>query len=287
MPISSLSPNSGAPGAALAITGTSLPDDAMVIFTAGGRTITVAPYLISPTLVRVTVPAFDGLAQTATVAVLDGDTATNSLSFTLAAVPAVESPYPLCSLGTLKTLLGLTASDTTDDAKLEAMVLAASARIAGERGVQFRLVDYEDELRDGDGSPMLLLGHTPIVSVDGLEIGGQAVDASEVKVYPHYIRFEESDGTWNPRLRGGNRVFPRGSQNVKVTYTAGYAEVPAEIVNACVLQVVYIQNTLAKQGVISETNSVAAAATQYAQVGLAPAAVRAVNRYRRPRTAVV
>jgi hypothetical protein len=287
MTITSISPASGAPGVALTITGTALPLAGQVRFSGAGKVQLVTPYLATATEIRALVPACDGVGGVLSVDVVDGDgSASNAVAFTLDAVPADDYVYPLCSLGMVKTLLGIPAEDTGMDEQLTALIRAASARIAGECRREFRLVDHVDELRDGDGSAMLVLAHTPIVSIASLEIGGQAVDRATVKVYENWIAFDDWE-EYDIRLRASSRVFPRGSQNVKISYRSGYAAVPTEISVACVLQVVHIRNTVNKQGIESETNSVANAATVYSQVGIAPAAIRAINRYRKPRAAVV
>lgn len=291
--ITSLNPAAGAQGTALVIAGANIDASALVRFAGLGRQITLVPDGIRPDEVDVRVPSFDGLAGTVQVSLVSDNDASNELPFELQAYPSVETDgprveqvYPLCSLGALKRLLSVAPDDTMDDAKLLAMIDGASIVITNECDVDFRPVIITGELRDGDGSPMLTLARTPIASVQALAIGGQALDPAEVKVYPHYIRFEETD-EYNPRLRGSNRVFPRGNQNVRIDYTAGYTAVPGDLSYACILQVIFIQNTLQKQGVESETNQVANATTTYSQLPIAPAARRIINRYRRTKVAVI
>ncbi|MFB3828952.1 MAG: phage head-tail connector protein [Bryobacteraceae bacterium] len=193
---------------------------------------------------------------------------------------------PLCTLDQVKAALGLAADEASEDSRLTFLIGMASGQIADYCGRDFELAEIANELHDGDGSALLPLEHTPIVAVTALEIDGQAVEAAEVKVYPEYIRFGDSAG-YNARLRSYSRVFPEGTQNVKVSYRAGYEEIPVGIANACVVQVIYLMNTLAKQGLLSETNQVAQSTTAYAQEVLAPEAKVACNRYRKPGMAVI
>jgi hypothetical protein len=201
-------------------------------------------------------------------------------------MPFDESVTPLCSLEYLKAALGIASDETSDDAKFTALIQMASGQIAAWCGRDFKVVDITDELRDGDDSALLTLVHTPIVSVSALSIDGQVIDPAEAKVYPNYIKFDDS-GEYSARLRSSGRIFPAGCQNVKVSYRAGYSVIPAEISDACVGQVAFLMNTLTKQGLLNETNQVAQATTGYAQVALAPAVKVACNRYRRSRVAVV
>ena len=128
--------------------------------------------------------------------------------------PIVEEVQPLCTLSLLKAVLGVSVEETLDDPKLQALIGKASTQIAAYCGRDFAVVEVEDELQDGDDSPLLTLARTPILAVTALSIDGQAVDVAEVKVYPNYIRFEDS-GEYNPRLRSSNRIFPGGAQNIR------------------------------------------------------------------------
>jgi len=162
----------------------------------------------------------------------------------------------------------------------------ASAQLIGWIGRDFGTVDVVNELRDGDDSAILTLAHTPIVSVTALTIDGQAVDPTLAKVYADYLKFEDA-GEYSPRLRSSTRISPRGCQNISVSYRAGYARIPREVSDACVFQVIFLQNTLAKQGIQSETNQVANATTTYSDANIAPEAKRLANRFRRARVAIV
>lgn len=192
----------------------------------------------------------------------------------------------LCTLAELKTALGVAADETADDTRLSELIKIASAQIEGFCNRSFGLQAIEDELHDGNSTESIELDVTPINSVTALSIDGQGVDLGEVKVYPRFIAFSNS-GDYDARLRGNVRVFPEGRQNVKVSYTAGYDEIPREISDACKIQVAFLMNTLNKQGVISETNQVAQATTSFSQEQLAPATRTTCRRFKRTRVAVI
>ncbi|MGE5487566.1 MAG: phage head-tail connector protein [bacterium] len=192
----------------------------------------------------------------------------------------------LCTLAELKAFLGIAAHDTADDGRLSALITAASAQIEGYCDRSFGIEDIADELHDGDGTDTLELDKTPILFVSALSIDGLDVDPGEVRVYPKFIAFP-SGCEYDARLRSTTRIFPEGRQNVKVSYRAGYSEVPREIADACKIQVAFLMNTINKQGVISETNQMAQATTSYAQEQLAPATRATCRRYRRTRVRVI
>jgi hypothetical protein len=192
----------------------------------------------------------------------------------------------LTTLADVKAFLGIATEETAEDEKLTILIGTASAQIEGYCGRSFGIQDIADELQDGNGTSTLELDVTPIISVAALSIDGQAVDLGEVRVYPQFIAFPDSD-VWDARLRGYSRIFPAGRQNVKVSYRAGYAAVPRDIADACKSQVAFLQNTINRQGIISETNQVAQATTSYSQEELAPATRATCRRYRRTRVKAI
>jgi hypothetical protein len=195
-------------------------------------------------------------------------------------------PTPLCTLEDVKTFLNVAPEETLDDNKLAAMIEIASAQIAGGCGREFTVQEIAGELADGDGSNVLRPAVTPLLEVTALEIAGEPVPVSEVKVYPEYIKLVQN-GEYQPRLRASGRVFPEGIKNISLSYRAGYQSIPPEIRHACILQVAYLMNTGNKQGVLSEGNSTVGVNTAYAQEQLAPAVRVICARYRRPRMGVI
>jgi hypothetical protein len=192
----------------------------------------------------------------------------------------------LCTLAELKAFLGVAAEETADDARYGELIKTASAQIIGYCGRSFEIVAVENELHDGDGTEELRVDLTPIAAVAALSIDGQAESVSELAIYHTMVAFKDS-GTYNARLRSTGRVFPIGRQNVSISYLAGYAAVPREIVDMCKLQVVHLMNVGTKQGIVSETNQVAQATTTYSDKALAPFVRATCSRYRRTRMAAV
>ncbi|GIU80179.1 MAG: hypothetical protein KatS3mg005_3417 [Bryobacteraceae bacterium] len=282
--LTSLSPTPARPGEWLTLSGSGFLPGVRVDYRAANVSASdTNPQLVSSSELRSIVPdLFQGMSGQLLVSVLNpGDDPTNELALDIAANPDVAQTFPLVSLGQLKSALGLRLDDESQDDRFRQLILLASAAIAGYCEREFRVLEYAESY-DGDGTSVLRLRHTPIIEVLALSIFGQLVPVSEVKVTPEFLQFEDA-GSYEARIRAMARYFPAGVQNIQVSYRAGYEQVPAEIAQACILQVSYLMNTLAKQGVANEGNTTAGVQTAFQQGLLAPAARVLANRYRRPK----
>ena len=132
----------------------------------------------------------------------------------------------LTTLANVKAWFAPPMTATVDDALLERLVTAASAFILSWLGRDIALCDYT-ETRDGTGGVRLAFANTPVTSVASV-----AIDAVEVPPAPDAIKPGYVFSATQLYLRG--RVFTRGSQNVSLAYTAGFAAIPAEIEQACI-----------------------------------------------------
>ena len=130
----------------------------------------------------------------------------------------------LCALADVKAFLGITSSAT--DAVLSALITNVSAAIESYCNRTFASAAYT-ETRNGNGGWRLFLGNGPVTAVVSVAVDGQAIPAAADALASGYL-FDE--GTLY--LRG--YCFSRGVQNVTVSYTAGYASVPGDVVQACV-----------------------------------------------------
>ena len=136
----------------------------------------------------------------------------------------------LTTLADIKAWLqtGQNPFPSTDDALLARLITAASSFIESWLGRPVLSADWL-ELRDGTGGQVLAFANFPVTAVLSLSIDGLAIPPAP------------ADGTgfgagyvFTPTelaLRG--YVFTRRSQNVSVTYTAGYDSVP-DIVQTCI-----------------------------------------------------
>jgi len=118
-----------------------------------------------------------------------------------------------------------------DDNLLAALITAASAFILDYLSRDIVTAAYT-EYRDGPGGHALSMKNYPVTAVSAVEINGVAIPVASDQVSFGYL-FDDRQVI----LRG--YTFTRGRQNVKVTYTAGYAAVPADLEQACLELVAY------------------------------------------------
>jgi hypothetical protein len=75
------------------------------------------------------------------------------------------------------------------------------------------------ETYDGNGNSIQFLRNAPVLSVQSLTVNGSVVQQSTTFSAPGWGISDDGKSIF---MRGRN--FPRGHQNITVTYTAGYAE---------------------------------------------------------------
>lgn len=127
---------------------------------------------------------------------------------------------PITTLATVKEYLGLTG--TEEDSLLNRLIDWATDFIHSYCGRIFPQGSY-DEYYDGDGTEGLLSQQFPIVSVSSLEVDGVVKDSTSLVIYAPLGLIRLKSGT-----------FPKGKQNVRLQYTAGYATLPKDLEHACI-----------------------------------------------------
>ena len=133
----------------------------------------------------------------------------------------------LCSRDMLKANLGV--GGTAHDARLDALIAAASEAIETFCRRRFGESSYT-EYHDG-GHDRIVLLHRPVLSVTGLwdDLARQFDEASAVAETEYILDAERGLIV----LRSGR--FALGIRNVKASYSAGYAAVPDDVEQACIL----------------------------------------------------
>lgn len=125
-------------------------------------------------------------------------------------------PRDLTTVPALKAWLGITA--TTADDQLQRLVTAVSVGVAGFLGRDLHSQE-RTETFDGTGSDLLLLRQVPVTAVARVLVDGQELPATSYRMTPlSLVRL----GSW----------WPVGWDNVQVTYTAGYTDVPPDVEQA-------------------------------------------------------
>ncbi len=154
------------------------------------------------------------------------------------------------------------------------LIEAASAAIRRYCRRDFSSQEYTEEF-DGDNSSALFLRQTPVTAVDAVTVNGTVLDASAFH-WNARGRVALADQLDSAAILWRGR-FPEGVQNVSVTYTAGYAAVPADIQSACADLVTFWYNRGKNLGIASK--SAGKGTTSYTEEEI-PSPIRVVlNRY--------
>lgn len=136
----------------------------------------------------------------------------------------------LATIDQLKEYLG-EASDK-DDTLLTRIITAASDAIENYCGRTFTSTLYTAEMQDGTGTKTLQLRNFPIISVTSLLEGGSALvvgtdpngsPTPDALIYAEEGQLVRPWFIWLPYRRW-----------YSITYTAGYATVPGDVIQACI-----------------------------------------------------
>ncbi len=131
------------------------------------------------------------------------------------------------SLEDLKAWLGIPPATTTSDELLTRLLDAATAAMNTYMNRVGLLSATYTEARDGNGNKRLMARNWPVTAVGSITINGESIPVSSSWDASGYC-FDSTSFV----LR--NRVFCDGVQNVALTYTAGYAAIPADVEQACI-----------------------------------------------------
>jgi hypothetical protein len=142
-------------------------------------------------------------------------------------MPYTAQASDLCLLADVKDYLGL--SVTTYDNMLQRMITGASQWIKTWSNRDFYAGSYVQTM-DGNNFETISVDQYPITSITGIVIDGVTVLPANYK----------ADNTGQPfiTLTDGS-VFNKGTQNVVISYAAGYGNVaagtiPMDVVQACI-----------------------------------------------------
>ena len=130
----------------------------------------------------------------------------------------------LCTLTDVKTMLNISADDSSQNDKLNLLIKQYSALIEGYIGYKLARADYTEEVHCENNRQVFYLNHFPLQSVSSVTVGGMSI--TDFKLLPQYAR-------WGGLYRGlgwGDKAFVRGFTHdvvagvwdILVSYTAGY-----------------------------------------------------------------
>ena len=170
----------------------------------------------------------------------------------------------LVTLADTKTFLGI--NNNTQDSVLTMLINQASAYIEKKCGRTFGETTYTNEEYDGTGKNELKLNQFPVILFSQLQ-RNRATDNSDdwvtidaekywidliIGIITKTSSFLEFDNRDDDGLTEST-TFNLGKNKYRVTYTAGFAEIPYDIQYACMLFVSEINNKRKSGGIKSET----------------------------------
>lgn len=145
-----------------------------------------------------------------------------------------------------KDWMGIDPADTRFDSKLNTIIAGISAKIAQYCDTDFTLhviSTLNPEIIDGGRSDIIVPKFLPIISVQSLQIhvdptglGGLDLTGTDYQIEP-----------WGLVMKRLNT--PQGRANVSLAYTGGYAAVPDDVIQACLLSVEAFYNRLTRKGI--------------------------------------
>lgn len=131
----------------------------------------------------------------------------------------------LTTLAAVKEWLGITT--TGSDATLSRQITALSSAIRTEINRYSLIASIRTEIRDGMGTPYMVLKDWPVNSVSLVEIGSAliqpGISTQNTRTAGYFLTPYDGNPPGNAQqveLLGFN--FYQGKQNVKITYNAGY-----------------------------------------------------------------
>lgn len=136
----------------------------------------------------------------------------------------------LTTVAACKSQLDIPTANTDQDSFIERLINSASQQIDRYCNRRFVSTSYV-EIFDGNRSNQLLLGNMPVTALSELNVDSLRVfGSSTIVAATEYGRtgniITKNSGNW-----GNVR------QSIRVSYTAGFTEVPADVENACIMLV--------------------------------------------------
>ena len=155
-------------------------------------------------------------------------------------------PNALCTVEDVKETLGIPSSNHTKDNLIIRKINAATEIIEKYTGSKFQAVTYTDEEYDATNSDQLILKHTPIIDFTSLSVRSNTLNIDDWEIIDSDLYFVDAGagvldlvfhavGSWN---------------RYKATYSAGYATVPSDVIEACVTIAVYLAENPTGAGAI-------------------------------------
>ena len=139
--------------------------------------------------------------------------------------------YSLCSVADVKESLGIPSSDTTKDNLIIRKINQATLAIEKYCGRRFAETTYTDTVYSGTNTDQIVLRQRPITDTTPLVLGTRDTslnndDFDDVESDLYFVN--ESAGVLDLNFRATGHW-----DKYRVTYSAGYATIPADLGEAC------------------------------------------------------
>lgn len=150
--------------------------------------------------------------------------------------------YALTDLATVKEELGIDAGDTSQDNKIKRKINLATDMIEAYCGLSighhFSQTTYTNEEYTGSYGSDLLLKMSPVLSFDSFQRRDTTQNEDDwTDNEPENYFLDEASGVVSTLF--GQGTSPYG---YRVTYTAGYSTIPADLGEACAVLASYLVN---------------------------------------------
>jgi len=182
-------------------------------------------------------------------------------------MPTTPHTYALTDLTTVKEALGIVVA--TDDNLLTRLINSVTDYIENTCGRRFADTTYTDELYSGDADFELILKQYPLT----------ATQAVSVKVADVLLAAADYYTIQPEGVLHKNSGWTRGIQNIKVTYSAGFAVIPSDLEQACIELV----GLTYKRGKNAELRSetIGSYAVTYADIKASPVVAQTLELYKK------
>jgi hypothetical protein len=178
----------------------------------------------------------------------------------------------LCTLDQVKDYMSLSSSKAIDDDLIEDLITRITTQFHNYVGYQIKSTDYT-EYHDGDGEPLVFPNVIPINSVTLLADDVDWEWGSDTQFSSDDYRIVD-----NRYVALKSSYFTSSTQNIKITYNAGYSTVPTDIVQACIEEAG--RKYKHRKDFDSTSKSLDDGSTQYVEKGLMTSTKEVLNKYR-------
>lgn len=182
----------------------------------------------------------------------------------------------LALLADVKDHLGIPVATTTQDARLDRLISAASRKIMNWCDRRFVQETYTDYMH-GRRSDTIILKHWPASKPTELNSDPSSIFAAATIIPTD--EYDLIDDSLVVLLNG--RKFQRGTRNIKVVYEAGYATIPEDLEEGCIHQVEYTFNLTSDRRIGQITKSKSGESVTYIEDGMPKIVIDAIMPYKR------